>query len=71
MTKSKRNDKQIKLVGEFYEIRFNFNQDVLQKVRSIPGRIFDHGRKIWKVPATHDDYVKSFADANGFEMRKK
>lgn len=53
---------------EYFEIQFHYRPYLVEKVKGIPGRWYDHVRKLWKVPAVHKDHVERFAKANGFKI---
>lgn len=45
--------------GNWYDIMFDFNPRIIAAVKAIPGRYFDGGNKVWKVPKDKKTEVES------------
>lgn len=54
----------VELAGSFLVIRFDYDPKLVDSVRAIPGRSWDGGAKVWRVPTTSIRSVRAFAEAN-------
>lgn len=54
--------------GQLLLIRFPYREDLIDVVRTLPGRRWDPGAKAWVVHASQTDAVVATLIAHGFEM---
>ena len=54
--------------GQLLLIRFPYREDLIDVVRTLPGRRWDPGAKAWTVHASNIDAVVATLIAHGFEM---
>ncbi|MHC5065959.1 MAG: exodeoxyribonuclease VII large subunit [Planctomycetota bacterium] len=54
--------------GRTLLIRFPYREDLVDEVRNLPGRRWDKGGKVWKVPANHAEVVLSTFMRYGFDV---
>ncbi len=54
--------------GKNLQIRFPYRQDLVEEVKTIPGRRWDRGGKMWRVPCEQIDNVVSVFMRHGFQM---
>jgi exodeoxyribonuclease VII large subunit len=54
--------------GKNLQIRFPYRPDLVEDVKSIPGRRWDKGGKLWRVPAGQVENVVSILMRHGFSM---
>ena len=54
--------------GQNRLIRFPYRPDLVEQVRTLPGRRWDKGHKVWRVPATEVDAVYLMFSAHRFEF---
>lgn len=54
--------------GRTLLIRFPYREDLVDEIRNMPGRRWDRGGKVWKVPATHTEIVVGTFMRYGFEV---
>lgn len=50
----------------YFEIKFGYDPDLVNAVKSIPRRIWDNEFKVWRVPSESENEVLHFARANRF-----
>ncbi len=54
--------------GKSLQIRFPYRPDLVEDVKALPGRRWDKGGKLWRVPATQIDNVVAMFMRHGFTM---
>jgi exodeoxyribonuclease VII large subunit len=54
--------------GQNLLIRFPYRPDLVEQVRTLPGRRWDKGQKVWRVPAAHAEAVYRIFSAHRFEF---
>src|SRR5690606_29852181 len=54
--------------GRHLLIRFPYREDLVEEVRGLPGRRWDRGQKLWRVPADHAELVVDTFLKHGFEL---
>jgi SWI/SNF-related matrix-associated actin-dependent regulator 1 of chromatin subfamily A len=52
----------------YFVICFDYNPTILDSVRRLPGREYNHSSKVWTVPVEHRSYVENFARLHGFSI---
>lgn len=56
---------QILLRGDTYELRFDFNNLIVDTIKLIPGKLWHKDEKYWSIPASeYDNLIELFANNN-------
>ncbi len=54
--------------GKHLLVGFPYREDLVDEVRNMPGRRFDRGSKMWRVPIAHAELVVTTFMKHGFEV---
>ncbi len=63
--------KQIIEIESGYIITFDWNPRIMNDIKLIPGRSFDHIKKTWFVPKSSRDFLTRFAEKHGFNFQSE